>query len=150
MKYRDFMSLTDEEITQIVTDIFHPVSIKKIERDEVYQFIYVTIESDIGDSIITETVDLTIPSSRRLGLSADFTINSEEYELYNKFLLAKGVNIYLKDNPYLEDEENIELLTDCWREIIYLRNHYKGSIDHLKNNSRLDERLAKVIKNVEI
>ena len=107
------------------------------------------IEFDWDDGVVTqEEIDLTIPSINNKGISADFSLKPEDFVKYNQFLLAKGCNIYLKDNPYLEDEENIELLTDCWREIIYLRNHYKGNIDHLKNNILLDERLAKVVKNV--
>lgn len=32
MKYREFLDLTDDEIKQIITDIFHPVKIENIER----------------------------------------------------------------------------------------------------------------------
>lgn len=33
MKYREFLDLTDEEIRFILTDIFHPIKIKNIQRD---------------------------------------------------------------------------------------------------------------------
>lgn len=45
-------------------------------------------------------------------------------------------------------EENTklkELLKKCRNEIEYLRKHYKGSIDHLKNNTRLDKEINQVL-----
>jgi predicted RNase H-like nuclease (RuvC/YqgF family) len=38
-----------------------------------------------------------------------------------------------------------ELLKECRDEIEYLRKHYKGSIDHLKNNTRLDKEISQVL-----
>ena len=106
MKYRDFMSLTDEEITQIVTDMFHPKAVLGIKRDALYCHFYVMMELDWDDDVVTyDEIDLTIPSIDNKGISADFSLNSEDFVKYNQFLLAKGCNIYLKDNPYLENEE---------------------------------------------
>jgi hypothetical protein len=45
-------------------------------------------------------------------------------------------------------DENIklkELLKECQDEIEYLRKHYKGNIDHLKNNTRLDKEINQVL-----
>lgn len=38
-----------------------------------------------------------------------------------------------------------ELLTMAREEFKYLRKHYKGSIDHLKNNTRLDKEIDQVL-----
>ena len=46
------------------------------------------------------------------------------------------------------EEENIglkKLLKECKDEIEYLRKHYKGSINHLKNNTRLDKEINQVL-----
>jgi len=48
---------------------------------------------------------------------------------------------------FLEEENtNLKkLLKECRDEIEYLRKHYKGSIDHLKNNTRLDKEINQVL-----
>ena len=38
-----------------------------------------------------------------------------------------------------------ELLKECRDEIEYLRKHYKGNIDHHKNNTRLDKEINQVL-----
>lgn len=38
-----------------------------------------------------------------------------------------------------------ELLKECRDEIDYLRKHYKGNIDHFKNNTRLDKEINQAL-----
>ena len=38
-----------------------------------------------------------------------------------------------------------ELLKECKDEIDYLRKHYKGNIDHFKNNTRLDKEINQAL-----
>ncbi len=40
-----------------------------------------------------------------------------------------------------ENQQLKELLKQCRDEIEYLRRHYKGNIDHFKNNTRLDKEI---------
>ncbi len=42
-----------------------------------------------------------------------------------------------------------KLLKECRDEIEYLRKHYKGRIDHLKNNTRLDKEINQVLQENE-
>lgn len=46
MKYREFLSLTDEEIRFILTDIFHPIKIENIQRDKEFNEITADITTD--------------------------------------------------------------------------------------------------------
>ena len=55
----------------------------------------------------------------------------------------------LEDSYWKEVEKNKklkELLKECCDEIEYLRKHYKGRIDHLKNNTRLDKEISQVLR----
>ena len=44
-----------------------------------------------------------------------------------------------------ENQQLKELLKQCIDEIEYLRRHYKGNIDHFKNNTRLDKEINQAI-----
>lgn len=44
-----------------------------------------------------------------------------------------------------ENQQLKELLKECRDEIEYLRKHYKGNIDHFKNNTRLDKEINQAI-----
>ena len=103
VQYREFLSLTDDEIRFILTDIFDPVKIENIEKDPDFDMITAEIttsgwddgESDDGFEI-TDVVELT-PND----ISIDFSMSDNDTHKYRQFLLAKGCNKLLKDNPYL-------------------------------------------------
>ena len=105
--FRQITELSDDEIKQIITDLFNPIHIIEINRDNKYQEISVSFLWKWNEEEIIDVITLTMPSIIDDGIRADFSINSKDYILYNKFLLAKGVNLYLKDNPYLEDQNEI-------------------------------------------
>ena len=104
MKYREFLDLTDDEIKQIVTDIFHPVKIENIERHKKWNNFTVDITTDgwrtrEGDTMeITDNITLTIND-----IFVDFHVEPKDEWKWQQFLLAKGCNQLLKDNPYLEE-----------------------------------------------
>lgn len=104
MKYREFLDLTDDEIKQIITDIFHPVKIENIERDEDFNCFTVDITTDgwtDGEDEameMTDNIELTMDN-----ISTDFTVYAEDRRQWRQFLLVKGCNNLLKDNPYLEE-----------------------------------------------
>ena len=63
---------------------------------------------------------------------ADFT--KDYHGLREKLEIAEYENAQLK-----------ELLKECRDEIEYLRKHYKGNIDHFKNNTRLDKKINQAL-----
>lgn len=104
LQYREFMSLTDEEITTIIKDIFpQTTKVDNIIRDEKHKRfscdIYIMEEyPDYAD-----TLDLDIPSWDSCGIEThDFTLTTEEGWKWRQWLLAKGCDERLKDNPYLK------------------------------------------------
>ena len=99
--FRELTDLTDDEIKQIITDLFHPISIDSISRYG-YDEILVLFTWKWNDDIIEDEIRMSVPGFANGGISADFTLSAEDYLRYNQFLLAKGVNPYLKNNPYLE------------------------------------------------
>ena len=101
-RFRQITDLTDDEIKQIITDLFKPIRIKEIDRWYTYQEVDVSFVWDWDGEKITDTVKLTAPTVDNCGIDADFSVNPDDCDKYNKFLLAKGVNPLLQDNPYLE------------------------------------------------
>lgn len=106
MQYREFLSLTDEEIKFILNDIFSPIDIGEIERvdnDLIRADIFIMPEyPGIADTIDLTPVDMD---------THDFDLSGEETWKWTQFLLAKGIDERLKDNPYLE-QETPEIGTD--------------------------------------
>ena len=106
MKYRDFMTLTDDEIKFIMCEIFHDMKIKNIKRFNNTKHYEVTLISTWYDG--EEEIEIEDSISLFQGnIHAPFSLNTNEIVLYNKFLLAKGMHEYLKDNPYLTMIENV-------------------------------------------
>jgi len=105
MRYRDFMSLTDEKIIFIITDIFKPVKIENIVRNKEWNEINCDITTTWGlgtkeepyEDIIDE---LTLKES---GLEINFSMNNTDRLKWKQYLLAKGCNKLLKDNQYLNE-----------------------------------------------
>lgn len=99
MKYREFLSLTDEEIIFIMKEIFSNTSrVDNIERDEKWNKISCNIyimdeEPDFADEI-------EFDANGNMD-TKDFMITYDEEFKLKQFLLAKGCDERLKDNPYL-------------------------------------------------
>lgn len=102
MRYREFMSLTDEEIIFIMKEIFPYTSrVDNIRRDEKWKRISCDIyimeeEPDFADEIQLDESGIS---------THDFEITLDEEWKFKQFLLAKGCDERLKDNPYMADEE---------------------------------------------
>ena len=117
IKYREFLDLTDEEIRFILTEIFHPVSIGNIERDKEWNEFTVEMttggwdDGEGGEFEIEDEITLKMPTSRSCGLEVDFSLNSEDDLKWRQFLLAKGCDYRLKDNPYIENA--VKSAYDC-------------------------------------
>ena len=99
MKYRDFLELTDEEIVFIMKEIFpNAFRVDNVERDKKWRRISCDIyimeeEPDFADEI---EFDANGNMSTH-----DFMITQDEEFKLKQFLLAKGCDERLKDNPYL-------------------------------------------------
>lgn len=104
LKYRNFMDLTDEEIEFIIKDIFPYTSrVDNIERDVKWNRISCDIYIMEEYPDIPDTLDLELPSFDSCGITThDFDLTKEEELKWKQFLLAKGCDYRLKDNPYLE------------------------------------------------
>lgn len=104
MKYREFLSLTDEEIIYIIKEIFpHTNRVDNIER--------VNDQNKISCNIYIMPQYPDLPDKLRLYLpedesesiqTCDFSLTPEELLKWEQYLLAKGCDYRLKDNPYLE------------------------------------------------
>ena len=109
MNYREFLSLTDEEIEFIVRDIFDTVNIENIERDPIDNTITCDITTDgwsVGeneDFVITDTLTLSEPTPLDPGIDVDFSLDQNHIKKWRQFCIAKGCNPYLKDNSYLNN-----------------------------------------------
>ena len=111
MEYREFMSLTDDEIRQIVTDIFAPEKITCIQKHKRSETITCKIykkwgSADDEDGILTmaDTIELREPFINLCNcISVDFSLQPEAFRKYRQFCLAKGICPWLKDNPYLDE-----------------------------------------------
>lgn len=97
MKYRSFLSLTDDEIIFAMEDIFHCTEIYHILRYKKNNEIHVKAAIPFQDDTIRETVILEEDK-----LQAPWIDSWEEEKRWEQFLLAKGCHSLLEDNPYLE------------------------------------------------
>ena len=106
---REFLSLTDEEIKFILTEMFNPTKIVNIERDKEWNKITVEMttggwdDGEGGEFEIEDIITLKMPTVYDCGLEVDFSLTSEDKLKWEQFLLAKGCNYRLKDNPYMEE-----------------------------------------------
>lgn len=109
LQYREFLSLTDEEIKFILTEMFNPTKIVNIERDKEWNKIIVEMttggwdDGEGGEFEIEDIITLKMPTVYDCGLEVDFSLTSEDKLKWEQFLLAKGCDYRLKDNPYMEE-----------------------------------------------
>ena len=109
LQYREFLSLTDEEIKFILTEMFNPTKIVNIERDKEWNKITVEMttggwdDGEGGEFEIEGIITLKMPTVYDCGLEVDFSLTSEDKLKWEQFLLAKGCDYRLKDNPYMEE-----------------------------------------------
>lgn len=112
MEYREFMSLTDDEIRQIVTDLFSPKKITCIKRskkwDEITCKIYTEWEGDeeLGEGSLIMCDELTLKDPFMYGEDAihiDMSVHGEDFIRLKQFCFAKGiVPGWVRNNPYMK------------------------------------------------
>ena len=104
-QYRDFLSLTDEEIAFIIKDIFDTPRVDNIERDEKWDRISCDIYIMEEYPHIADTLNL-FPNEITTG---DFELTDKEQLKWQQYLLAKGCDYRLKDNPYMMADKQEEM-----------------------------------------
>lgn len=111
---RNFLDLTDDEVKQIVTDMFDPKKITCINRhkrdDMITCKIYTEWETTDDDgNTITETIpdEITLRNPFDYdedAINADFQIHCSDYTQLKQFCFAKGIYgaalDWLLNNPY--------------------------------------------------
>lgn len=109
MKYRPITDLTDDEVKQIVNEIYEPDSFIKIVRKTDYDEILVIVCDSDG---WREHIHLRDPFKHGYGFQYDnctYDYDYDEHEkMFEQFCIAKGVCHLLKNNPYLEAENEIQ------------------------------------------
>ena len=106
MEYRRFLDLTDDEIKEVITDIFRPTKIGYIEKNKKWNEIEVEIvtewEVDEGEdpTEITDIITLRHTSDWCDG----FPVENNDYWKWIEFLCYKGINPYYE--ALKEKEEN--------------------------------------------
>lgn len=106
IKYRDFLSLTDEEIIYIIKEIFsYTKRVDNITRNNKQNIISCNIYIMDEYPDFPDELKLYLPEDETESIQTnDFELSSEELLKWEQFLLAKGCDYRLKDNPYLEDK----------------------------------------------
>lgn len=102
LRYREFLNLTDEEIEFIINDIFHPVKVDNIQRDKDFNEITADITTtwNDGEENFNVTDEITLATKK---IIVNFSLTKNDLLKWQQFLLAKGCDYRLKDNPYLEE-----------------------------------------------
>lgn len=149
LSYREFNSLTDDEIRSAMNYIFQPINIGDITRvDE--QHISVDIFIMPEHPGIVDTIDLTEDDME----THDFDLTDESVE-WRQFLLSKGIHPLLKDNPFAM---NTDYATTVFRSLdgtakrelyILLRKEYvqEDVKSHMQDIEKplTEERVANVV-----
>jgi len=116
---KTFLDLTNEEVKQIVTDIFSCERVTNIKRDRKYDEITCNIytewhsTNDKGEDEYDVVCDeLTLKNPFDYGEDAihvDFSVRWDDYKQLKQFCFAKGIYgreiDFLFDNPYMEEKE---------------------------------------------
>ena len=117
---RKFLDLSEDEIEQIVTDIFSPKKITCIKKskkwDEITCKIYTEWETTDDDGneiseIIPDEITLMNPFDYgEDAIQAEFQLNGNDYKKLKQFCFAKGIYgasiEWLLNNPYEEDNKS--------------------------------------------
>ena len=102
LRYRDFSSLTDDEIKFICKEILSMKDVGDIERDDEEIEVDVVdgyIEGATGDIFdIDDYVTLT-PTKIK---TYNFSLTKQESEDYQRYLFSLGMDWRLKDNKFLK------------------------------------------------
>lgn len=107
MEYRDFGSLRSDEIQEFMDVAMKEFTVDAISYDKIDDSFEVAChstwesESDDGE-LIGEVLDDTIVL-RDDGIYADFQVLENEKRLWRQFLLAKGCDRRLRNNPFMKD-----------------------------------------------
>lgn len=104
LRYRKFTELTDEEIIFIIKEIFpNTTKVDNIERDPGFNQIRCNIYISEKYPDIPDVLYCTVNNIQ----TCDFELTDGERLKWQQYLLTKGCDERLKDNPYLKDLADI-------------------------------------------
>ena len=111
---RNFSDLTEEEVREIVQDIFKPEKITCVRKykkdDEIQCKIYTRWgggEQDPEEVVVQDELTMRNPFVYGIhSIDVDFSIDYDDVQKLKKYCFAKGITFglddYLHDNPYLK------------------------------------------------
>lgn len=102
--------MTDDEVRQIVNEIFSPKKITCIQRHKREESITYKIYTDWNDGEKEYTVadELTLfnPLNNSNSIQVAMSLKREDFTKFKQFCAAKGMIPWLKNNPYLQEKTN--------------------------------------------
>ena len=106
MEYKNFLDLTDEDIRQIVTDIFAPEKITCIKRNKHWDEISCKIYTIWGDDEEVIADELILKDPFVYGedaIQVDFGVRYRDYERLKQFCVSRGIYPHwFRHNPYIK------------------------------------------------
>jgi len=114
MKYREFLTLTDEEVKQLATDMFGAKRVTCVKRskkwDEITCKVYTEWEGDkeVGEDDFVVTDEITFRDPFKYGgnaiLGGNMPIQGNDFKILKQFCVAKGIYPeWYKNNPYMQN-----------------------------------------------
>lgn len=107
MEYREFLSLTNDEVKQIVTDIFAAKKVTNIKRSKKWDEITCKIYTEwkTTDDTGKEVADL-IYDELTLRDPFKYGEKSSDYIKLKQFCVSKGIYPeWYRNNPYMQKDE---------------------------------------------
>lgn len=109
MEYRKFTSLTDDEVRQIVNDMFSPKKITCIKRSKKYDEITCKIytEWNDGEDDFVMADELILKDPFKYGewaIHINMSVHEIDYIRLKQFCIAKGIcPEWYRNNPYMQN-----------------------------------------------
>lgn len=130
MLYRAITDLSDDEIKEIVNELYDPIRIVAIRRGE--RSVSVDIETTWTNKFdeefeVEDTVQMTDPFAVDGGIiveDAGVYDPDDEFKQakFRKFCIAKGVCCLLRNNKYIEEKKETYSIDFDFEDLLYLRN----------------------------
>ena len=117
MLYRPFTTMTKEEVSRIMADIFEPEKITNIQihtrNDLITCRLYFRVPDKSKQSKKKAAYkqvydDITLRNPFLFGMNSiqsNIPLRDNDFVLYKQFCVAKGMIPWLYENPYLEEEK---------------------------------------------
>lgn len=102
MKLKSFIEVSEEDLKELIEVLFDNTMSKVISKTKDRIECEVTWEWAVRGQVVTVT-DSVVFTKDGLDTSFGEAIKTGTEELYEKFLVARGLSKYQEDNPFMED-----------------------------------------------